>query len=390
LSEVELVRTLDRATERDYFMYLNEQLMQSREAEPNVTQVREGSALFDLQAGGEPLEDLQLDRVLRLFSAPGVDECIQAFLESASHMLGSCPAIYFKYVQNRRLLMVAQNHGADQFQLKGLGLNFNEVAPGFRTVQLRDPMRVEELTGMIREVFETEEFLVFPVEALGEIQGVICFLRGPLTDLLRSTLMGWLELLDKALSLVESSRRLHVVSQKDLVTDVFNRQSFMNKVGEEISRSRRTKLPVSILRIAVDQYGRLTSTFGAEESQVIMRTAAQIINRHSRVNDILGRLGTDEFGLLLPHTDKQGAMIKAERLRRIFESADFDKVLRGMGRMTVSVGVSEYPSLARDAEELVQSADDAIFQVRKGGNKTCVAKASDGFEPDFDVPVKGT
>src|SRR5262249_9039389 len=138
------------------------------------------------------------------------------------------------------------------------------------------------------------------------------------------------------------------------------------------------------------QYGQLTSAFGHEEAQVVLRTAARILEKHSRVNDIVGRIGVDEFGLILPHTGKQGAMIKAERLRRIFESADFGKVLNGFSHLTISLGVSEYPGLVRDAEELMQSADEALYQVRKAGNRTCVAKPPESFEPDFSVGEKGS
>lgn len=374
VSESELVRTLDRATERDYFMYLNERLLQNQ---------AEVSPIHD-----HP-ENRDLDTAHRLFSCTTPDECMQLFLETMSPLLGSCPAVFFKYVQNRRLLMVGESVGAEHFSLDGLGLNFNEISPGFRTVQLRQPMKIEEFSSMVREVFETREFVAWPVEAMGEIQGVVCFLCAPPGGMLESKLQNWLDVLSKALSLLEAEKRLHVVSTKDLTTDVLNRQNFMIKVGEEISRSRRTKLPVALVQIAIDQFGRLNSMFGLEESMTVMRTAAQIFQKHSRVNDIVGRMGTDEFGLLLPHTEKEGAMIKAERLRRMFETADFEKIMRGVGKITISLGVSEYPTLARDTEELVQTADDALYQVRDGGNKTCVAKASEDFEPDFVVPAKG-
>jgi diguanylate cyclase (GGDEF)-like protein len=81
-------------------------------------------------------------------------------------------------------------------------------------------------------------------------------------------------------------------------------------------------------------------------------------------------------------------MIKAERLRRIIESADFSRVLEKFPHMTISLGVSEYPTLVRDAEELKQSADEALYQVRAKGNKTCVAKVNDGFEADFKIANK--
>jgi diguanylate cyclase (GGDEF)-like protein len=238
---------------------------------------------------------------------------------------------------------------------------------------------------MVREVFDTREFTAWPIDALGEIQGVVCFLCPPPSSMLEAKLQSWLGILGKSLSLLEAEKRLHVVSTKDFSTDVLNRQNFLIRVGEEISRSRRTRLPVALLQVAVDQFGRLTSTYGLEEAQIVMRTVAQIFQKHSRVNDIIGRMGTDEFGLLLPHTDKQGAMIKGERIRRMIESADFEKIMRGVGRLTVSVGISEYPTLARDTEELVQTSDDALYQVRSGGNTTCVANAGEGFEPDFVV-----
>jgi GGDEF domain-containing protein len=60
-------------------------------------------------------------------------------------------------------------------------------------------------------------------------------------------------------------------------------------------------------------------------------------------------------------------------------------VLKSFPQITISVGVAEYPSMVRDAEELMQIADEALFQVRTQGNKTCVAKPPEGFVADFEV-----
>src|SRR5262249_7277116 len=132
----------------------------------------------------------------------------------------------------------------------------------------------------------------------------------------------------------------------------------------------------------------IVSQAGQEEAQTVLRMAARIFEKHSRVNDIIGRTGSDEFGIVLPHTGKQGALIKMERLRRIIESADFSRVIHSFPQITISVGVSEYPRFVRDSDELVQSADEALYQVRSGGNKTCIAKPPEGFVPDFEVLEK--
>src|SRR5256885_1195040 len=147
----------------------------------------------------------------------------------------------------------------------------------------------------------------------------MCFLAPPPTSGLEELLHEWLTLLEKAVSLVEAEKRLHVVSIRDANTNLLNRQAFLTKIHEEVSRSRRTHLPLCLVMIAVDQFGQLSSLYGQEEASLILRVGARALEKHSRVNDILGRTGVDEFGLLLPHTSKEGAMIKAERLRLMIE-----------------------------------------------------------------------
>jgi diguanylate cyclase (GGDEF)-like protein len=291
-------------------------------------------------------------------------------------------------VANRRVLLASSAIQLDGVELGGLGVNLNEEGSQFKSVHLRDPMGIPEFAEMVREVFGSDEFFAFPVEALGEVQGVVTFLCTEPGGALSQMLGDWLILLNKALGAIESERRFHVTAVKDPVTELLNRANFLGKIEQEISRARRTTLPVSILLLAVDPYGQIVSQQGPEEANTILRVIARIIEKHSRVNDVMGRTGADEFGILLPHTARQGAMVKAERLRKLLASADFSKVLRAFPRVTVSVGVCEYPSLVRDAEELLQAADEALFSIRKPGNKTCVAKAPENFTPDFPVQEK--
>ncbi|MGE4132748.1 MAG: GGDEF domain-containing protein, partial [Bdellovibrionales bacterium] len=287
------------------------------------------------------------------------------------------------------VLVATMVHGVGDVEWANAGIDFNEAREGFRSTQLRDPLAIEELGDLLHGIFGATEFFPNTVETLGEVQGVVCFLcptPPPTTEL---QVQDWLMLLGKALSLVEAERRLHVVSTHDSATGLLTRQHFLNRISQEVSRARRTSTPVSLALMAVDQYGAVVSQFGPDDAQVILRMVARIFEKHSRVNDIVGRTGTDEFGILLPHTGRRGALIKAERLRRIIESADFSRVLKSFPQLTISIGVAEYPSMSRDADELLQTADEALYQVRGEGNKTCVAKPPEGFTPDFVVADKG-
>jgi diguanylate cyclase (GGDEF)-like protein len=384
-SQVELVRALDRATERDYFMYLNERLNEGRvldEASPP-----EGPQLSE---GGELAMELNHETSFasELFQAKSGDEAISAFMRASSAAFGHCPVLFFKYIANRRVLMAGQAYNLDGFDLNGLGIDFNEENENFRASQLRDPHGLNELQAIMSEVFNASAFVALPVEALGEIQGLIILLRDDPDPAGQQKLHEWIFLLSRALSLVEAEKRLHSMAIKDPSTDLLNKTNFIIKVRDEISRARRTNMAVSLATIAVDQYGQMVSKVGQEEAQTVLKMVARIFEKHSRVNDVIGRTGPDEFGIVLPHTGKQGALIKAERLRMIIESADFSRVLKAFPEITVSIGVAEYPSMVRDAEELMQLAVEALFQVRSKGNKTCVAKPPEGFKPDFEVREK--
>jgi GGDEF domain-containing protein len=81
----------------------------------------------------------------------------------------------------------------------------------------------------------------------------------------------WAGILGKALSLLESEKRLHVMCVKDPSTDLYTRQIFIEKIQQEISRARRTSLPVSLALISVDQYGKMVSQVGQEESQTLLK-----------------------------------------------------------------------------------------------------------------------
>ncbi len=412
----ELVRCLDRATERDYFMYLNEQLNQ-RVAKENSAAQRQTLAASSEEVGvqtsasiyiGEHTtvmpsavsagtkagvwvnEEGHLEFTRQLFQQKSADDCISTFMRLASMALGACGIVYLKYFPNRRVLIVDQSHRLENYEINGIGLNFNEEEPAFRTSDLRDPASLTQMPALVKEVFSTENFFCLPVEALGEIRGIFIFLRHDPGFDQGLWLSDWLTLLNKAIELIEAERRLHVLAVKDPSTDLLTTKNFVSEAHKELSRARRNMDTVSLARITVDQYGVIASQFGQEEAETVLRVVARLLTGQSRVNDVLGRLSADEIGLVLPHTGQQGALIKVERLRRFIQSADFSKVLKSFPKLTISSGVSEYPGLVRDVEELLQSADEALLQVRNLGNKTCVATPADGFTPDFEPIVRGS
>src|SRR5690606_5999552 len=118
---------------------------------------------------------------------------------------------------------------------------------------------------------------------------------------------------------------------------------------------------------------------------LLLKAISKLMQKTSRTSDIVARLGGEEFSIILPHTDLMGAAVKAEKLRQAVESTKFPfGETQPMGFISISIGVSEYPSISRDAEGLIKAADDALYKVKETSrNRVCVAQAIEGFEPDF-------
>ncbi len=144
--------------------------------------------------------------------------------------------------------------------------------------------------------------------------------------------------------------------------------------------------PVSLLFISIDQYEDIVLANSNSTLQKFLKSFSEILFKNSRLNDLVGRISRDQFAVCLPHTDRRGAAVKAERIRRIIESADVTNILGAGSKITVSIGISEYPNLCNDTEGLLRSAEVTMLEIRKvGGNKIGMANQPSRFVPDFVV-----
>lgn len=371
VSELALLKAVDRATERDFFMYACEQ---------------KAIELPQLDASVQPDADFQ--GFLRdLATKRSQDEIIEVAFKRAAQLVPGVELVFLKYIANRRSLLLTAQIGFTGVETAGVGVDFNELEPFFRPSDLRTPEKLRTVCELTQTLFGRSQFHSSYIDLHQRPMGIILRTNHLENEVANQKLdVLWLQA-QTQLQLLDLQRRLHVVSPRDETTDVLNRQGFLEAIHLEIGRARRTQLPVSLVLVRVDSLPRVSQEFGRDDADLLLRIVAKIFRKHSRLNDIVGRTGSDEFGLLLPHTPHQGAAVKAERVRRMIESADFDRVIREVGGVTISCGVTEYPTLCRDADELFSSADTALFEAsRNTGNRVCLATVPEGFVVDFVIP----
>jgi diguanylate cyclase (GGDEF)-like protein len=191
-----------------------------------------------------------------------------------------------------------------------------------------------------------------------------------------------LELLQKELALkqaelLEANRLLKKMAYIDELTQVTNRRSLIEEAKREVARALRSKQPIGVVMIDVDNFKMINDVYGHDQGDAVLREVAATLKKNARECDIVGRYGGDEFAVILPGTELTGAVSFGKRLLGAFG----EQFCNGKEpRVSVSIGVTSWEVKERQGEkpehllsELLQKADIALLEAkRKGRNRVVV------------------
>jgi diguanylate cyclase (GGDEF)-like protein len=172
--------------------------------------------------------------------------------------------------------------------------------------------------------------------------------------------------------LLKSLRTLEKLGLMDPLTGLANRRSFDHQLQMEWNRAVREKQTLSFLMLDIDHFKTFNDTYGHPQGDVLLQSLAKVLfGGARRPADLVARMGGEEFGVLLPNTEPEGAAVTAEKIRASVEAM----VVSGLPTATVSVGVASVkPALDGIPAALVENADKALYQAKETGrNRVCVA-----------------
>lgn len=284
----------------------------------------------------------------------------------------------------------AINNGAVQCAKIGIGEGiagtvFLERKPIITNLGSADPRFI------VKEVLSnTKSLLCVPLVAKGEVIGVINITNKKHDKLFNQKDLEFITSLANQAAIAIDNAKLYELATKDGMTKLYIYRHFYTLLENEIRRCSRYNRNMSLIMMDIDNFKRINDTYGHLTGDAILKRLAAVLQETVRKIDIPARYGGEEFVVILPETDKEEAVKIAERIRKnvaaivvkVNETEDLSP--------TISMGVAQYTTDGKEAKELINAADTALYYSKHNGKNMVSTYEKDGCLPveKIDIDIK--
>lgn len=169
--------------------------------------------------------------------------------------------------------------------------------------------------------------------------------------------------IDRAMLFLE----IREAAERDELTHVYNYRYFKRLLGHEFTRAERYKAPLSLIMLDCDYLKKFNDQYGHDQGNRVIKHIARLVEHRVRETDCLARFGGDEFGIILPETEKEGAIALAEQIRESINKHPI-KIKGQEWQLSASLGVATYPDdKIKSEKDLLKEADQALYQAKEEG-----------------------
>jgi len=180
---------------------------------------------------------------------------------------------------------------------------------------------------------------------------------------------NWIRTLALSFELQVAKNEAERIARIDILTGIYNRRAFYEMAPKYIAAAKRSNRPLSVVMLDIDHFKSINDTYGHAVGDIVLVSIANMIKHEIRESDIVGRLGGEEFVILLPDSDRDGAFKIVERLRQKVQSMNFP----GYDfNVTSSFGIV-LNTAHESIDRLLKNADSALYDAKnRGRNQTIV------------------
>lgn len=174
---------------------------------------------------------------------------------------------------------------------------------------------------------------------------------------------------ERTKELIEKNQELLKLSITDKLTEIYNRAKLDKTLQEEFNRSKRYKTEFSVILIDIDFFKKVNDTFGHQIGDDVLKESAQVLKDSIRLTDVLGRWGGEEFLIISPQTNLEGAVKIAEHINNAIKLYKFKTY---PNKVTMSIGVASYFEDMSKIEEILLNADKSLYKAKENGRDRVV------------------
>ncbi|MBI5182108.1 MAG: diguanylate cyclase [Nitrospirae bacterium] len=170
----------------------------------------------------------------------------------------------------------------------------------------------------------------------------------------------------KLMLLYEENESLSIT---DGLTKVYNRRYFEKHIESEFEKAKRYTSKLSLIMLDIDHFKSLNDNYGHQQGDLVLIHIGKLLKESVRNIDFIVRYGGEEFAILMPGIGKGEGAVAAEKIRKIIEQYPFPPIQKGGEpiKLTISLGVAEYDNGMRLYDNLIKSADDALYKAKEDG-----------------------
>ena len=192
----------------------------------------------------------------------------------------------------------------------------------------------------------------------------------------RDSIKSFFQILSTIMNWQQEYQQIYLNATQDGLTGLLNHKTFMDRFDEEIQRAKRFNHDLVMLMFDLDKFKRINDTLGHPYGDYVIQTVSQILKDNVRLIDAVARYGGEEFVIILVNTNIDMAMPVATRIVQNIAEYPFSMDEKDV-KMTISCGMSEYPTHSENIREVIDYADQAMYSGKKlGGNSVTVFESN--------------
>src|SRR5574344_965916 len=227
------------------------------------------------------------------------------------------------------------------------------------------PDWTKDIHKKILQNVQIKSIIFIPLYTMKKPFGWFCVYssREELTSAETDFLTIFAQQIEMAITIADLFEALKEQAVTDPLTGLYNRRYFEELLEKEVTRAKRQNQPFSVIGLDLDFLKQINDKYGHNFGDLAIKTIAEVLKNNARSIDTAARIGGEEFNVILPGIDSNGAMIAAERIRKTLAEQELDTI----GHITASLGVATFFEHTDNIDELLELTDQAMYMSKRNG-----------------------